>query len=340
MYDPAGTTAKEVEMPGRGIVERLRGGETLLLDGATGSELARRGVYVSKGSTIDSLGPWSATANLDAPELVRQVHEEYLRLGADVITSNNFWTSRPKLAEVGLGERWQEIARTAGQLALQARDAVNREAYVAGGIAPPIWTEGAQRAAERHGGPAWRTNREVRPQADLERELAEQSRLLVDLGVDLILAEYVGPIADCVTAVDACAAAGRPVFLGVRHVTTDGTMQYGERFDDLGRALRGRPVDAILLMCSDPPAISASLPPLRRAFDGPIGAYANIGYLKNPSFGQPGEQWHVIDQSTYPPAGYAEFAREWKALGAQIIGGCCATGPEHIDAIAGIVKGG
>ncbi|HEY3078887.1 MAG TPA: homocysteine S-methyltransferase family protein [Chloroflexota bacterium] len=326
-------------MPARAIVERLRSGETLLLDGATGSEIARRGVYVSKGSTEDKLGPWSATANLDAPEIVRQVHEDYLRLGVDVITSNNFWTSRPKLAEVGLAERWEEIARTAGQIALAARDAVNGEAYVAGGIAPPIWTEGAQRAAERHGGPAWRANREIRPQEELHRELSEQARLLADLGVDLILAEYVGPIADCVTAVDACATAGRPVFLGVRHVTTDGTMQYGESFEELARALRGRPVDAILLMCSDPPAISASLPRLRRAFDRPIGAYANIGYRKNPSFGQPGEQWHVIDQATYPPASYADFAREWKAIGAQIIGGCCATGPEHIAAISELVKG-
>src|SRR5262245_22202829 len=218
------------------VSDRLARGERLLLDGATGSEVAKRGVYVSKGSTPDKLGPWSATANLDAPEVVRQVHEDYLRLGADVITSNNFWTSRPKLAEVGLAERWEEIARIAGQIALQARDAVNPEAYVAGGIAPPIWTEGAQRAAERHGGPAWRANREVRPQADLERELAEQARLLADLGADLILAEYVGPVADCVTAVEACAASGRPVFLGVRHVTTEGTMQYGESFDDLARA--------------------------------------------------------------------------------------------------------
>ena len=88
------------------VSDRLARGERLLLDGATGSEVARRGVYVSKGSTPDRLGPWSATANLDAPEVVRQVHEDYLRLGADVITSNNFGTSRPKLAEGGLEGRW------------------------------------------------------------------------------------------------------------------------------------------------------------------------------------------------------------------------------------------
>ena len=141
------------------------------------------------------------------------------------------------------------------------------------------------------------------------------------------------------TAVEACAATGLPLWLGVRHVTNDGTMQYGESFDELGAALRGRPVGAVLLMCSEPPAISASLPRLRAAFDGPIGAYANIGYTRNPRFGEPGEQWHVIDQDTYPPARYAEFAREWVGLGAQIVGGCCATGPEHVEAMRAVVKG-
>src|SRR5262245_7288788 len=320
------------DVPTRPTTERLAAGERLLLDGATGSEIARRGVYVSKGSTPERLGPWSATANLDAPAVVRDVHEAYLRLGVDVITSNNFWTSPSKLAEAGLAERWQEVATTAGRIALAARDAVRPEAAVAGGIAPPLWTEGAARAAERSGVAPWRSVA-PRPDADLARELGDHARLLADLGVDLILVEYVGAVADCVTAVEACAPTGLPVWLGVRHVTLDGAMQYGESFAELGAALRGRRVDAVLLMCSEPPAISASLPRLRAAWDGPIGAYANIGYRKNPRFGETGEQWHTIDQTTYPPARYADVAREWIALGARIVGGCCATGPEHIEAL-------
>jgi S-methylmethionine-dependent homocysteine/selenocysteine methylase len=302
-------------MPSRALLDRLRAGEMLLLDGATGSELQRRGVNVAQGATAEKLGVWSATANLDVPEIVQQVHEDYLRLGVDIITSNNFWTSRPRLALIGGADEWETFTRAAGQLALRARDAVNPEAYVAGGIAPP-------------------------GSGDLQREFVDQARLLAELGVDLLLAEYVGTIADCVTAVDACATAGRPVFLGVRHVTPEGLMQYGERFEDLAAALEGHPVAAILLMCSDPAAISASLPRLRSAWAGPIGAYANIGYRRNPAFGTPaGTTWHTIDQTTYPPARYAEFARVWKAQGAQIIGGCCATGPEHIRAIRPVVKG-
>ena len=69
-------------MPTQGIVERLAAGELLIHDGATGSELQRRGVDVNRGSTSDELGVWSATANLETPEVVRAVHEDYLRSGA------------------------------------------------------------------------------------------------------------------------------------------------------------------------------------------------------------------------------------------------------------------
>jgi S-methylmethionine-dependent homocysteine/selenocysteine methylase len=302
-------------MPARPITARLAAGERLLLDGATGSELQRRGVYVSKGASEDKLGPWSATANIDAPEVVRAVHEDYLRLGVDVITSNNFWTSAARLSMVGLAGEWERYTRAAAEIALAARDAVNPEAYVAGGIAPPVL-------------------------GDLRAEFADQVRVLAGAGVDLILAEYVGYLEDCVTAVDVCAESRLPVFLGVRHVTPEGTLQYGDSFEALGAALEGHSVAAVLLMCSDPPAISASLPKLRAVFPGPIGAYANIGYKKNPDFhGAPGEHWHTIDQETYSPARYAQYATEWVGMGAQIIGGCCATGPEHIAAIKDVVQG-
>src|SRR5260370_1486418 len=107
------------------------------MDGATGSELQRRGVTVSKGATPEGMGVWSGTANVDAADVVRRVHEDYLRLGADLITSNNFWTNRPRLALVDRADEWEQYTRAAGELAVQAREAGNPAAYVAGGGAPP-----------------------------------------------------------------------------------------------------------------------------------------------------------------------------------------------------------
>ncbi len=89
-------------MPRPNILDRLNDGHTLLLDGGTGSELQRRGVDVLVGAK-DGLKAWSATANIEFADVVQQVHQDYLRVGADIITSNNFWTGPTRLERCGLG---------------------------------------------------------------------------------------------------------------------------------------------------------------------------------------------------------------------------------------------
>jgi S-methylmethionine-dependent homocysteine/selenocysteine methylase len=316
-------------MPTRSVMERLGTGEVLLMDGGTGSELQRRGVEVLLGSRGDKLGPWSATANLDAPDVVQQVHQDYLRVGADIIISNNFRTTHTRLAPVGLGDRWTEYARAGGQNAVRARNAINPEAYVAGGMAAP----GLGMLYDQPG-----TDVEIMGDAEYRREFAEHSRILADTGVDVMLPEFVNFIQDCVAAVDACAEAGRPVWLGVPWVTMEGTTRHGETMADLAKALEGHPISAVLLMCSSPEAISATLPRLRQAFSGPIGAYPNVGY--NP-MAPVGGRVHlgsdIMGVQAHGPSRLAEFAQAWIEMGAQIVGGCCATGPEHILAMKVIV---
>lgn len=320
-------------MPSRTIMERLDAGETLLLDGGTGSELQRRGADVLKGAT-DQLKAWSATANLEFADVVEQVHRDYLRVGAEIIISNNFWTTPTRLGTIGLDGQWEEYASAAGRIAAAARDAGNPEAYVAGGMAPPSFASGPS-GVDQMGAAAY------------HNEYADQARLLAGIGVDLILAEYIGSIGDSVAAAEACAEAGLPVFIGVRHLGPGGEMQYGESLADLADALEGLPVDAVLLMCSNPEAVSAGLPILVDAFDGPVGAYPNLGY--NPTGPldnrdtltnqKPSDGPDIIQAGAYSPSRLAEFAGEWKEMGARIIGGCCAAGPEHIMAMAPVVKG-
>src|SRR5437870_12469143 len=88
----------EVTLSRVDIRERLVTGKPMVLDGAMGSELQRRGVWVSHGATADKLGAWSATAMRDAPGVVRQVHEDYFKAGADIATTNSFWTNSVKLS--------------------------------------------------------------------------------------------------------------------------------------------------------------------------------------------------------------------------------------------------
>ncbi len=295
------------------ITARLEAGDLLLMDGGTGSELQRRGIGVARGVVPGGdIGPWSARALGQAPDVVREVHTDYLDAGADIIITNSFWTNRTRLSMDGIGDKWQAYTRLAGEIAIEARDAVNPHAYVAGGIAPPD-----------NGHP------------NLFKELREQAEVLAETGVDVILPEYVGSVEDCVNAVDACSEVGLPLFLGVKVV---------ERWltdpEALAVALDDHKVDAILAMCSRPEHTSDRLPALKKAYDGVVGAYANVGYRRERNVtGDPDQQMRTIDWGENTPERYVEYGREWIGMGAQIVGGCCATGPEHIRALRPVVQG-
>jgi methionine synthase / methylenetetrahydrofolate reductase(NADPH) len=224
-----------------------------------------------------------------------------------------------KLGLVGLGDKAAEYTRRSGEIAVETRDRLRPQAYVAGGMAPP------------RGGRA-----PVDP-IDLPREFALQSRALKEGGVDVLLVEYIGYVDDIVAAMDAVKPAGLPVMIGLRHITEDGAMQAGESFEQLIAALGAREVAAILLMCSSPTAISAGLPKLQKVFSGPIGAYPNTGYRRAGKPLGPNQQWHGIDTTTYGPAHLAADGAAWLGMGAQIIGGCCATTPAHIAALRAVV---
>ena len=324
-------------MATQSIVDRLRNGETLLLDGGTGSELQRRGVDVLKGAD-DRMKAWSATANIEFADVVRQVHSDYLRVGADIIISNNFWTSPTRLERIGERDNWRKYATAAIRNAVGARDAMRPEAYVAGGIAAPALEEG--RAPGQN--PVSDT-RQLGAEA-YRKEWADHAKLLAAEGADVIFAEFMGFIEDSVVAIEGCAEAGLPVFLGAREIGSDGSMKYGESLADLARAIEGYPVEAVMLMCSSPESVSAGLPVIRDAFDGHVGAYANLGY--NPvgnthtlTNGKPSSGEDIFQNADYYPSRMARFAEEWKMMGASIIGGCCASGPEHISAMRPAVKG-
>ena len=308
------------------IIARLEAGEKLLLDGGTGSELQRRGVDVSRRTADGGIGAWSATANVDAPDMVRAVHEDYLRVGADIITTNSFWSNRTRLARLGQADRMEEYTRVSVELAREAVDQNGFDAYVAGSMAPPTGRPTPGNIAVSSD--------------DLAAEFRDQAAVLAEAGSDLILLEYVSTVEEATTLVNAAAETGLPVFLGLKHFDDAGTMASKEDAADAARAVEGLAVAAVLDMCSPPEEITAVFPRIRQAFDGPIGAYANIGYRGDPKApGDSSRQWHRIDVGENSPDRYAEYARGWLAEGAQIIGGCCASGLEHIAALRPLVKG-
>ena len=192
-------------MPRRNILDRLHAGDVLVHDGATGTELEVRGVDCDPGA-------WSATANLDAPDVLRSIHEDYLRAGADIVTANNFSSGRSSLDKIDEGARWRDYSQAGLDIALEARDAISPDAYVAGGIYPD---------------------------SVLGQEFTERARLLADGGADFILAEYLPSVTDCVGAAEAWAEIDLPFFLGVGNLGPDGTLADGTAVETLVSAIQG-----------------------------------------------------------------------------------------------------
>ncbi|MCB9756186.1 MAG: homocysteine S-methyltransferase family protein, partial [Myxococcales bacterium] len=209
---------------------------TILIDGAVGTELERRGARMDAPL-------WSAHALLDDPALVETIHLDYLRAGAQLLTTNTFRTHARNLAAGGdaLAERARELTILAVTLARAARDRHARErgdalrARVAGSISPledcyePDRSPVRARALPEH------------------RAMAED---LVAGGCDLLLIETMGRVDEACAAVDACDGLARPVWLSVV-CRADGRLIGGEPLDALARALARRPVRALLVNCTD-----------------------------------------------------------------------------------------
>ncbi len=288
----------------KNILDRLSDGDVLVHDGATGTELEARGVDFSSGI-------WSAAANLEAPDVLRTIHEDYLRAGADIITANNFCTGPTFLDRIGEGARWREYSQAGLDIALAARDAVNSGAYVAGGI----YAEGVYGT-----------------------EYTERARLLADGGADFILAEHLPSVNDCVKAAQACSRIDLPLFLGVGNLGPDGTLADRTPIEALVSALEAYKVAGLLFMCTFPPPISKALPRLRESFSGFIGAYAHGGWSNRED--SPWATEPESDQQTpyYSPEVLAEYVPTWTEMGAQVVGGCCGTSPAHIAALPSAIK--
>jgi S-methylmethionine-dependent homocysteine/selenocysteine methylase len=287
------------------VQARLGRGEVIILDGATGTELQIRGVPMHGFA-------WSAAALDTHPETVRAIHEDYVRAGADVIIANTYPTAPHVLEQAGLGDRVRALNLRAVALAREAREnaAAGRPVAIAGSIS------------------SFRAR--VTPAARLEGSYRQQAELLVEAGVDLIALEMMGSFVQAAPAIRAAAATGLPVWAGFSCLLgDDGVIRFfdGSPFStgltqDLA-LLADLPTDdvAVTVMHTLTEETAPALEIVRRHWSGVTGAYAHSGRWVDP-------EWE-FDHSV-SPGSYLRAAQQWVEMGAQIIGGCCAIGPEYI----------
>ena len=304
------------------FLARLASGRVLLLDGATGTELQRRGVETS-------LPLWSARALIEAPEVLRAIHMDYVAAEADIITTNTFRTHCRTLTRAGIGVRTRELTQLAVQIACDAAQQADYKVFVAGSIAPLEDCYSPQL---------------VPTDAELHSEHTEMARNLAEAGCDVLLVETMNTIREAVIAAQHAAETGLPVcvsfVVGPRGRSPDQidqtvgdeplTLLSGESITDAVAALQSINPAVILINCVPLAYIDRALAELRTASRGPIGLYANVGHADD------AVGWTLTDEVL--PTAYAQHARQWVQQGVAIIGGCCGTTSEHIAALKDVIR--
>ncbi|MEX2650338.1 MAG: homocysteine S-methyltransferase family protein [Alphaproteobacteria bacterium] len=292
---------------------RLALGEVILIDGAMGTELQLRGVRMNEHA-------WSGVAVLAHGAVVRAIHEDYIRAGADVVITNTFASSRRALEGAGHGADVARINRLAVDLAKAARDATaDRPVAIAGSISTYFGRHDPPKPSD--------------PPAE-SAAYQEQAELLAEAGVDLIALEMMTDIEQTGFALEAALATGLPVWLGfsVRLRESDETIvlfDEAHTLDEGVQSFAGSGVAALIIMHSRVLLVAPALDVVRRRWQGTIGVYPHSGRFQMP-------EWQFID--LIAPDAYAEHAKGWVAQGALMVGGCCGIGPEHIRRLEAALK--
>ena len=282
---------------------RLRAGAPLILDGATGTELERRGVATR-------LPLWSAGALDSDPELVRQIHADYVASGVDAVTANTFRTQRRTLAHAGIADRAEELTRRAVAL---ARSAAGDRAWVLG--SSPTLED------------CYHPER-VPDAAALAREHREHAHNLARAGVDAILVETMNTRREAAAALRAARSAGVPAL--VSFVCWDGPrLLSGDPLADALRRAADEGACALLVNCLPPSNADACVDVLAGQ-PLPFGLYPNLG--------APEDELGFRRSEEVTPQRFAELAAGWRSRGARVLGGCCGTTPEHLAALVARVR--
>ena len=272
--------------------------------------LARRSDLVS--------GLWSAQYLIDAPQLVKEIHLEYINAGADLITTNTYSTIPSYLSKKNVENRMPELVGLAGKLAREAADDSEKEIIVAGSL-PPL-------------------EESYRPDLviDAEEAIPIYEVLIKELTpfVDIFICETMSSIKEMQHVMEALNNLDnkKPVWISwTLKEDKKNRLRSGESIEEAFNASATVKPEAYLFNCTDPYAISEGIKVLKQLTQKPIGGYPNVFNVPDGWTLDNDIQVSVRDLSIEK---FLEFAEEWRKLGASIIGGCCGIGPRFIKAIA------
>ena len=287
----------------------------LILDGAMGTMLQRRGLQGN-----------SESFNLSDPEIIGEIHNEYIKAGADIITTNSFSANSISQSEYGLSEKAEQMAEAAARIARKAADEAPRKVWVAGSVGP---TSKSLSLAQDIGDPVFRSY----SFDEMSEAFEVQIRGLVHGGVDLLLFET------CFDALNTKAA-----LYALEHIPEAKDIPViisASMSDRSGRTLTGQTMEAFFRSIQHCYPLSFGLNCSLGAEEmipliAEVASFATCAVSCYPNAGLPNEMGEYDET----PSQMAESVRKMALAGSvNIVGGCCGTTPEHIKAMAEAVKG-
>lgn len=310
MKQEAPNRRQSEQSPLQALLARSR---PLLLDGAVGSELSRRGVNTR-------LPLWSAHALLDSDglKILTEIHQDYARAGADVLITNTFRTTVRALRRAGREKEWRQVNQRAVEAAREAAGAVRpRTCLVAGSVAP---LEDCYRPDL------------VPPQDECLEEHRRQVELLGELGVDFLMIETMNSLREARAVLRAARQWGMEALVSLCPRPPEHLLS-GESLPEVIPQLveaGGATLQGLSLNCAPPQVLEQVYPSFAQLAEPlPHGLYAHLG--------EPDDVvgWKFLAHED--PRAYADWMKGRLAEGARIVGGCCGTTPEHIAALAQVL---
>lgn len=292
--------------------------EITILDGGMGRELERLGAPFKQPE-------WSALAMMQAPEIVKEVHRAFINAGSQVITTNSYALVPFHIGDEVFKTRGIDLIRDSARVAQAAVAENNRDVKIAGSLPPLFGSYRADLYQSEH-------------VECISRPLIEG---LKD-GVDLWLNETQSLLAESLaikTLVDELDKDKKPYWVSFTledSETNDAPkLRSGETVEEAVRAMKAVNVDAILFNCCQPEIISDALKVAKSILGNSkiqLGAYANA-FPPQPKDATANHGLDVLRKDLTPES-YLVWAKRWTELGANLIGGCCGIGPDHIQALS------
>ena len=287
------------------LIKEMHLGKCIMIDGATGTELERRGVPQIPNA-------WNGGGALSHPDILKEIHKEYIKSGAKIIITNTFATGKHTLKDANQEHNFYKLNTKGVLIAKKAcKELKNSSTLIAGGIS--YWTF---------------TKNEPSLEI-LKSNVKEQALIFKKNGVDLLILEMMEDIEKMIATFEGAKNSNLPIWIGLS-CKKDNAGQIillnGDPLEKTIDNLQNKNIDLINIMHTEIPLINPCLDILQNKWNGLIGVYPHSGMIKQKT------KWTF--EKLISPEDYSKYVQEWIERGIRLVGGCCGITTEHMKYIS------